>query len=139
MTLKTVLTGVIVAASAFAAPLAACAEAHERVQQQAQQQAPSPQSLAMEGARTCGNIARGAADVCHIDAAKIERFKTAARQNFAAAPDFDGAWKLGYTEAQSAVDRFARLKSTDPAEYAKEIHEACPALNRGIDEVTNGK
>lgn len=135
MTPKTVLTGVIVAASAFAAPLAAHAQAQERVQQQAS----SPESLAMEGARTCGNIARGAADVCHIDAAKIERFKTAARQNFAAAPDFDGAWKLGYTEAQSAVERFARLKSTDPAEYAKEIHEACPALNRGIDEVTNGK
>jgi len=135
MTPKTVLTGVIVAACAFAAPLAARAQAHERVQQQS----PSPESLAMEGVRTCGNIARGAADICHIDAAKVERFKAAARQNFAAAPDFDGAWNLGYTEAQSAVDRFARLKSSDPSEYAKELHEACPALNRGIDEVTGGK
>jgi hypothetical protein len=132
MTPKTVLTGVIVAAGALAAPLA---QSYERVQQQA----PSPESLAMEGVRTCGNIARGAADVCHIDAAKVERFKAAARQNFTAAPDFEGAWNLGYAEAQSTVDRFARLKSTDPAEYAKAIHEACPALNRGIDEVTGGQ
>jgi hypothetical protein len=99
-------------------------------------QTQSPQSLAAEGVRTSGNIARGAADICHIDHAKIERFKTAARKNFTAAPDFDAEWKLGYTEAQSTVDRLAKLKTSDPAEYAKEIGEACPALVRGIDEVT---
>ena len=134
MTIKTVLTGVFVAVIGCAAS----AQTQQRVQQEGQQ-APSPESLAMEGVSTCGNIARGAADVCHIDAAKIERFKAAARQNFAAAPDFDGAWNLGYTEAQSAVDRFAKLKSSNPAEYAKELHEACPALDRGIDEVTGGQ
>jgi hypothetical protein len=134
MTPKTVLTGVFVAVIGCAAS----AQTHQRVQQQGQQ-SPSPESLAMEGVRTCGNIARGAADVCHIDAAKIERFKVAARQNFTVAPDFDGAWNLGYTEAQSTVDRFAKLKSSNPAEYAKELHEACPALDRGIDEVTGGK
>jgi hypothetical protein len=129
MTFKTVVTGAIVAFLTVA-PLAANA--------QMAQQSPSPESLAMEGVRTSGNIARGAADVCHIDRAKVERFKAAAKQNFPAAPDFEGAWNLGYTEAQSTVDRFAKLKSSNPAEYAKQIHEACPALDHGIDEVTNG-
>jgi hypothetical protein len=96
----------------------------------------TPQLLAAEGVMTSANIARGAADICHIDAAKVARFKDAARANFADAPDFDAEWTLGYQQAQSAVDRFDKLKKSNPAEYKKEIDEACPALNRGIDEVT---
>ncbi len=103
-----------------------------------QVQAPSPQSLAAEGVRTSGNIARGAVDVCGIDRAKVERFKTVTRKSFPEAPDFDGEWNLGYKEAQSTVDRLAQLKTSDPAEYAKETGEACPALRQGIDEATNG-
>jgi len=99
-------------------------------------QAPTPQSLAAEGVRTSANIARGAADICHIDRLKIDRFKVMTRKSFPAAPDFDGEWKLGYTEAQSTVDRFAAMKINNPTEYAKEIGEACPALTQGIDEVT---
>jgi hypothetical protein len=95
-----------------------------------------PQLLAAEGVMTSANIARGAADVCHIDAAKVARFKDAARANFPDAPDFEGEWKLGLAQAQPTVDRFARLKTSNPAEYQKEIGEACPALTRGIDEVT---
>jgi hypothetical protein len=97
---------------------------------------PSPQSLAAEGVRTSANIARGAVDICHIDRTKVEQFKTMTRKSFPAAPDFDGEWNLGYKEAQSTVDRFAALKTSNPAEYAKEIGEACPALTRGIDETT---
>jgi hypothetical protein len=133
MALKTSLAGLAAAALgcaiALAMPLAARA-------QMPPDHAPSPALLAAEGVRTSANIARGAADICHIDAAKIERFKAAARANFPAAPDFDGAWNLGYSEASATVERFAKLKATNPAEYAKEIHEACPALDRGIDEVT---
>jgi len=69
---------------------------------------PSPQSLAAEGVRTSANIARGAIDICHIDRTKVERFKTMTRKSFPAAPDFDGEWNLGYTEAQSTVDRSRR-------------------------------
>jgi hypothetical protein len=101
--------------------------------------APTPQSLAAEGVRTSGNIARGAADICNIDRAKIARFKTVTRKSFTDAPDFDGAWNLGYEEAQATVERFAQLKTRDPAEYAKETGEACPSLTRGIDEATSGK
>jgi hypothetical protein len=96
----------------------------------------SPQLLAAEGVMTSANIARGAADVCHIDAAKIAHFKDAARANFRDAPDFDAEWALGYRQAQATVDRFDKLKTSNPAEYKKEIDEACPALDRGIDEVT---
>ena len=96
----------------------------------------SKQLMAAEGVMTSANIARGAADVCHIDAAKVARFKDAARANFPDAPDFDGEWKLGLAQAQPTVDRFASLKTSNPAEYQKEIGEACPALDRGIDEVT---
>jgi hypothetical protein len=103
-----------------------------------QVQAPSPQSLAAEGVRTSGNIARGAVDICGIDRAKVERFKTVTRKSFPEAPDFDGEWNLGYKEAQNTVDRLARLKTSDPAEYAKETGEACPALRQGIDEATTG-
>ena len=99
-------------------------------------QQPSPQSLAAEGVRTSANIARGAADICHIDRVKIERFKVMTRKSFPAAPDFDGEWNLGYKEAQATVDRFAAMKTGNPAEYAKETGEACPALTQGIDEVT---
>ncbi|VXB72622.1 conserved exported hypothetical protein [Burkholderia sp. 8Y] len=95
-----------------------------------------PQLLAAEGVMTSANIARGAADICHIDAAKVTRFKDAARANFADAPDFDAEWTLGYQQAQATVDRFDELKTSNPAEYKKEIGEACPALDRGIDEVT---
>jgi hypothetical protein len=102
-------------------------------------QQPSPQSVAAEGVRTSANIARGAADICHIDASKIARFKTVARKNFTDAPDFDGEWNLGYKEAQSTVDRFAALKTSNPQEYAQKIGEACPALARGIDESTAGQ
>jgi hypothetical protein len=102
-------------------------------------QQPSPQSVAAEGVRTTANIARGAADICHIDASKIARFKAVARKNFTDAPDFDGEWNLGYKEAQSTVDRFAALKTSDPQEYAQKIGEACPALTRGIDESTAGQ
>ncbi|WP_438395869.1 hypothetical protein [Caballeronia sp. DA-9] len=102
-------------------------------------QQPSPQSVAAEGVRTSANIARGAADICHIDAAKIARFKAVARKNFTDAPDFDGEWNLGYKEAQSTVDRFAALKTSNPQEYARKIGEACPALSRGIDESTAGQ
>jgi hypothetical protein len=101
--------------------------------------APSPQSLAAEGVRTSGNIARGAADICNIDRAKIARFKTVTRKSFPDAPDFDGAWNLGYTEAQGTVERFAQLKTSNPSEYAKETGEACPSLTRGIDEATSGQ
>ena len=100
-------------------------------------QQPSPQSLAAEGVRTSANIARGAADICHIDRVKIERFKVMTRKSFPAAPDFDGEWNLGYKEAQATVDRFAAMKTSNPAEYAKETGEACPALTQGMDEVTN--
>lgn len=96
----------------------------------------SPQLLAAEGVMTSANIARGAADVCHIDAAKVAHFKDAARANFRDAPDFEAEWALGYRQAQATVDRFDKLKTSNPAEYKKEIDEACPALNRGIDEVT---
>ena len=102
-------------------------------------QQPSPQSVAAEGVRTSANIARGAADICHIDASKIARFKAVARKSFTDAPDFDGAWNLGYKEAQSTVDRFAALKTSNPQEYAQKIGEACPALTRGIDESTAGQ
>ena len=97
---------------------------------------PSPQSLAAEGVRTSANIARGAVDICHIDRTKVEQFKTMTRKSFPAAPDFDGEWNLGYKEAQATVDRFAAMKTGNPAEYAKETGEACPALTQGIDEVT---
>ena len=99
-------------------------------------QQPSPQSLAAEGVRTSANIARGAADICHIDRVKIDKFKVMTRKSFPAAPDFDGEWNLGYKEAQSTVDRFAAMKTNNPVEYAKETGEACPALTQGIDEVT---
>ncbi|WP_244813935.1 hypothetical protein [Caballeronia sp. Lep1P3] len=96
----------------------------------------TPQLLAAEGVMTSANLARGAADICHIDAAKVARFKDAARANFTDAPDFDAEWTLGYSQAQAAVDRFEKLKTSNPVEYRKEIDEACPALSRGIDEVT---
>ncbi|BAN22611.1 hypothetical protein [Caballeronia insecticola] len=97
---------------------------------------PTKQGMAAEGVMTSANIARGAADVCHLDAAKIARFKDAVRANFPDAPDFDGEWKLGLAQAQPSVDRFEKLKTSNPAEYKKQISEACPALDRGIDEVT---
>jgi hypothetical protein len=103
-----------------------------------QLQAPSPQSLAAEGVRTSGNIARGAVDICGIDRAKVERFKTITRKSFPAAPDFDGEWNLGYTEAQGTVERIAQLKTSNPAEYARQTGAACPSLKQGIDEVTGG-
>jgi hypothetical protein len=99
-------------------------------------QQPTPQSLAAEGVRTSANIARGAADICHIDRVKIDRFKVMTRKSFPAAPDFDGEWNLGYKEAQATVDRFSAMKINNPTEYAKEIGEACPALTQGIDEIT---
>jgi hypothetical protein len=94
------------------------------------------QLLAAEGVMTSANIARGAADVCHIDAAKVARFKDAAHAQFPDAPDFEAEWKLGLAQAQPTVDRFDHLKTSDPAKYQQQIGEACPALNRGIDEVT---
>jgi hypothetical protein len=98
-----------------------------------------PQLLAAEGVMTSANIARGAADVCHIDAAKVARFREAARANFPDAPDFDAEWKLGLAQAQPTVERFDKLRTSNPAQYKKEIGEACPALSRGIDEVTQPK
>jgi hypothetical protein len=97
------------------------------------------QLLAAEGVMTSANIARGAADVCHIDAAKVAHFKDVARQHFPDAPDFDSEWKLGLAQAQPTVDRFDALKTSNPAQYKKEIGEACPALTRGIDEVTHAQ
>ncbi|SPB15991.1 hypothetical protein NOV72_03190 [Caballeronia novacaledonica] len=96
----------------------------------------SRQLMAAESVMTSANIARGAADVCHIDAAKVARFREVVRTSYPDAPDFDGEWKLGLAQAQPTVDRFEKLKTSNPAEYRKEIGEACPALNRGIDEVT---
>jgi hypothetical protein len=128
-------------ATACGAPLGARAQAQDAPQPMLppghpQVQAPSPQSLAAEGVRTSGNIARGAVDVCGIDRAKVERFKTVTRKSFPEAPDFDGEWNLGYNEAQSTVDRLAQLKTSNSAEYAKETGEACPALRQGMDEAT---
>jgi hypothetical protein len=80
----------------------------------------SKQLMAAEGVMTSANIARGAADVCHIDAAKVARFKDVVHTSYPDAPDFDGE----------------KLKTSNPSEYQKQIGEACPALNRGIDEVT---
>ncbi|GJH08883.1 hypothetical protein CBA19CS11_08615 [Caballeronia novacaledonica] len=96
----------------------------------------SKQLMAAEGVMTSANIARGAADVCHIDAAKVARFKDVVHTSYPDAPDFDGEWKLGLAQAQPTVDRFEKLKTSNPSEYQKQIGEACPALNRGIDEVT---
>ncbi|SAK41653.1 hypothetical protein AWB76_00300 [Caballeronia temeraria] len=96
----------------------------------------SKELMAAEGVMTSANIARGAADVCHLDAAKVARFKDVVRTSYPDAPDFDGEWKLGLAQAQPAVDRFDKLKTSNPAEYQKQVGEACPALRRGIDEVT---
>ncbi|WP_250525583.1 hypothetical protein [Caballeronia sp. GAWG2-1] len=96
----------------------------------------TPQLLAAEGVMTSANIARGAADLCHIDAAKVARFKDMARKNFPDAPDFDAEWKLGLAQAQPTVDRINKLQTSNPAQYQKQIDEACPALNKGIDEAT---
>ncbi len=101
---------------------------------------PSSKELAAaEGVMTSANIARGAADVCHIDAAKVARFKNVVRTSYPDAPDFDGEWKLGLAQAQPTVDRFDKLKTSNPAEYKKQIGEACPALSRGIDEVAQSQ
>ncbi|KMZ13283.1 hypothetical protein BHUM_01133c [Candidatus Burkholderia humilis] len=97
------------------------------------------QLLAAEGVMTSANIARGAADVCHIDAAKVAHFKDVVRNHFPDAPDFDSEWTLGLAQAQPTVDRFEKLKTSNPAQYKKEIGEACPALTRGIDEVTQAQ
>ncbi|BAO85815.1 MULTISPECIES: hypothetical protein [Caballeronia] len=96
----------------------------------------SKQLMAAEGVMTSANIARGAADVCHLDAAKIARFRDVVRRSYPDAPDFDGEWKLGLAQAQPTVERFEKLKTSNPAEYKKEIGEACPAIDRGMDEVT---
>ena len=96
----------------------------------------SKQLMAAEGVMTSANIARGAADVCHLDAAKIARFQDVVRKSYPDAPDFDGEWKLGLAQAQPTVDRFDKLKTSDPAAYRKQISEACPALDHGMDEVT---
>ena len=56
------------------------------------------------------------------------------------APDFDGAWKLGY--ARSAIDRRPLRASSSraiPPSMRSRSSEACPALDHGIDEVTGGK
>ncbi|KMQ80423.1 hypothetical protein BPMI_04854 [Candidatus Burkholderia pumila] len=86
---------------------------------------------------TSANIACGAANVCHIDAAKVASFKSAAQTQFPDAPDFEGEWKLGLAQVQPTVDRFNKLQSSNPAEYKKEIGEACPPISRCIDEVTS--
>jgi hypothetical protein len=96
----------------------------------------SKQLMAAEGVMTSANIARGAADVCHLDAAKIARFRDVVQRSYPDAPDFDGEWKLGLAQAQPTVERFEKLKTSNPAEYKKEIGEACPAIDRGMDEVT---
>ncbi|SAK60129.1 hypothetical protein AWB75_02504 [Caballeronia catudaia] len=96
----------------------------------------SKELMAAEGVMTSANIARGAADVCHLDAAKVARFREAVRKSYPDAPDFDGEWKLGLAQAQPTVDRFEKLKTSNPAEYKKQTGEACPAIDRGIDEVT---
>jgi hypothetical protein len=143
--LKPALVACVIATAASAVPLNAAAQnAPDQQPFPAQAlppghpavQAPSPQSLAAEGVRTSANIARGAADICHIDRVKIDRFKVMTRKSFPAAPDFDGEWNLGYKEAQATVDRFAAMKTNNPAEYAKETGEACPALTQGIDDLT---
>ncbi|SAK76086.1 hypothetical protein AWB77_03525 [Caballeronia fortuita] len=101
---------------------------------------PSSKELAAaEGVMTSANIARGAADVCHIDAAKVARFRDVVRTSYPDAPDFDAEWKLGLAQAQPTVDRFEKLKTSNPAEYKKQIGDACPALDRGIDEVTHAQ
>jgi hypothetical protein len=138
MTLTKTLAAAFIAALGGACASIAVAQV-QGTEPPAHGEAPSQQSLDMEGVRTSANIARGALDICHIDRAKVEAFKSAARKNFPAAPDFDGAWKLGYTEAQSAVDRFAQLKAAHPADYQNQIAQACPPLARGIDEVTRGQ
>jgi hypothetical protein len=123
--------------SALAFTLLAAVSTHAAAQDKLPPGHPTRQQLlAAEGVMTSANIARGAADVCHIDAAKVARFETAVRANFPDAPDFDGEWTLGLAQAQPTVDRFARLKTGNPAEYKKEMDQACPALDRGIDEVT---
>ncbi|WP_232316695.1 hypothetical protein [Candidatus Burkholderia verschuerenii] len=111
--------------------------------QQQQQPQPMPPGhpskkalLAAEGVMTSANLARGAADVCHLDAAKIARFKETARVNFPDAPDFEAEWKLGLAQAQPTVDRFDKLRTSNPVQYKKEINDACPPLSQGIDEVT---
>jgi hypothetical protein len=138
MTLKKTLAAALIAASGGMFASTALAQIQD-TEPPSHGAAPTPQSVDSEGVRTSANIARGALDICHIDRAKVEAFKAAARKNFPAAPDFDGAWKLGYTEAQSAVDRFAQLKATRPADYKSQIAQACPPLERGIDEVTRGQ
>ncbi len=126
--------------NALAAALVTVVSLHAAAQDNLPPGHPSKQALlAAEGVMTSANIARGAADVCHIDAAKVARFKEAAHANFPDAPDFDDEWKLGLAQTQPTVDRFDKLKTSNPAEYKKQIDQACPALNRGIDEVTQQK
>jgi hypothetical protein len=123
--------------NALAAACFAALSLPAAAQQDLPQGHPSKQQLlAAEGVMTSANIARGAADVCHLDAAKVARFRDAARANFPDAPDFDGEWKLGLAQAQPTVERFDKLRTSNPAEYKKEIAEACGPLSRGIDEVT---
>ncbi|KMY86784.1 hypothetical protein BUMB_01081c [Candidatus Paraburkholderia calva] len=91
-------------------------------QEQAQPQMPPghpPKQalLATEGVMTSANITRGAADVHHLDdAAKVARFKEAACANFPDVPDFDGEWKLVLAQAQPTVDRFDKLRTSNPAQ-----------------------
>jgi hypothetical protein len=123
--------------NALAAACFAALSLPAAAQQDLPQGHPSKQQLlAAEGVMTSANIARGAADVCHLDAAKVARFRDAARANFPDAPDFDGEWKLGLAQAQPTVERFDKLRTSNPAEYKKERAEACGPLSRGIDEVT---
>jgi hypothetical protein len=130
------MTRSILFAASLMAMLLQSAAAQDQTPQLPKGHPSREQLLAAEGVMTSANIARGAADVCHIDTAKVARFKEAARANFPDAPDFDGEWTLGLAQAQPTVDRFEKMKTSNPAEYKKEIGEACPALTRGIDEVT---
>ncbi len=94
---------------------------------------PGHPSKHAEGVVTSANIARGAADVCHLDAAKIKRFEQAVRA-FSGCARFQR--RMQARTRAGVVDRFAKLKTSNPAQYKKEIDEACPALDRGIVEVS---
>lgn len=85
--------------------------------------------MAVTGAQVAGATARIATDICEIDQKQIALYKERTRKAFAADPNFEGNWIIGWSNEQHTVDDIFKLKANSHDQYALQRSETCKRIS----------
>ena len=86
------------------------------------------QKATATGVTASGSNARVAVDLCQFDKKRVESYKAAQKQAFAADKNFESDWNTGWQQGQVSVTNYTKLKSTNAQDFEQTKSDTCSGL-----------